>query len=60
MSIAIYDTRVSSGDDTPDEDEDEVGDDDSYDDSFIDDKIHPTAGSTQAATSPIDMMAIYR
>lgn len=56
----IYDFRVSSGADTSGEDEDDAGDDDSYDDSFINDRINPTAGSPEAVTSSIDMMAIYR
>ncbi|OWM67462.1 hypothetical protein CDL15_Pgr028325 [Punica granatum] len=52
--------EVSSGADTSDEDEEDAENDDSYDDSFIDDRINPTAGSTQAATASVDMIAVYR
>ncbi|KAM5574913.1 DEAD-box ATP-dependent RNA helicase FANCM [Rosa sericea] len=47
-----------SSEDISDDEEDEP---DNYsNDSFIDDRINSTAASTQAATSGIDMMAVYR
>ncbi|XP_027150235.1 DEAD-box ATP-dependent RNA helicase FANCM [Coffea eugenioides] len=41
-------------------DEEDEQEDNSYEDSFIDDRINPTAKSTQAEESGIDMMAVYR
>lgn len=41
-------------------DEEDVEDGSSYEDSFIDDGINPTATNTQAGSSRVDMMAIYR
>lgn len=50
--------RVSSETETADDEEDDL--ENSYDDSFIDDRINPTAASTQAESSGVDMVAIYR
>lgn len=50
--------RVSSEVDISDDEEDET--DYHSNDSFIDDRINCTTANTQAATSGIDMMAVYR
>ncbi|KAH9692064.1 DEAD-box ATP-dependent RNA helicase FANCM [Citrus sinensis] len=51
--------EVSSEAEVSDDEEDDE-DNNSYDDSFIDDRMNPTATSTQAESSGVDMMAIYR
>ncbi|KAH9757858.1 DEAD-box ATP-dependent RNA helicase FANCM [Citrus sinensis] len=50
--------EVSSEAEVSDDEEDDE-DNNSYDDSFIDDRMNPTATSTQAESSGVDMMAIY-
>ncbi|KAL6984536.1 hypothetical protein U1Q18_017913 [Sarracenia purpurea var. burkii] len=51
--------EVSSEVEVSDNEEDDQ-DNISYDSSFIDDRINSTEASTQAETSPTDMMTIYR
>lgn len=54
----LFMLRVSSEAGTSEDEEADQGNN-SYDDSFIDDRINPTA-TTQAESSRVDMMAIYR
>lgn len=58
LSVCLL-LRVSSEAEVSDDEEDDE-DNNSYDDSFIDDRMNPTATSTQAESSGVDMMAIYR
>ncbi|XP_015579449.2 DEAD-box ATP-dependent RNA helicase FANCM isoform X1 [Ricinus communis] len=59
MAFIEEEAEVSSEAEISDDEEDEQGNS-SYDDSFIDDRTNPTAASTQAENSRVDMMAIYR
>ena len=58
LSVCLL-LRVSSEAEVSDDEEDDE-DNNSYDDSFIDDCMNPTATSTHAESSGVDMMAIYR
>lgn len=51
--------RVSS-DAMGSDDEEDAQEDSSFEDSFIDDGINPTTSNTQAGSTRVDMMAIYR
>ncbi|XP_042062897.1 DEAD-box ATP-dependent RNA helicase FANCM [Salvia splendens] len=42
------------------DDEEDVQEDSSFEDSFIDDGLNPTTSNTQAGSTRVDMMAIYR
>ncbi|KAJ0087232.1 hypothetical protein Patl1_07766 [Pistacia atlantica] len=57
-SFIEEEAEVSSEAEISDDEEDDQ--DDLYEDSFIDDRINPTAASTQAESSGVDMVAIYR